>query len=63
LYCKVLTSLSIHVGGFIIGGANIAYQLPHHWVQRTQSHIVVSIKFVSLFSPPPFQSPSFLYSD
>ncbi|KAL3454344.1 Alpha/Beta hydrolase protein [Aspergillus insuetus] len=32
-------------GGFIIGGANIAYQMPHHWVQRTQSHIVVSINY------------------
>ncbi|EXJ74859.1 uncharacterized protein A1O5_01555 [Cladophialophora psammophila CBS 110553] len=32
-------------GGFIIGGINIPYQLPHHWVQRTQSHIVVSINY------------------
>ncbi|KAL4736110.1 Alpha/Beta hydrolase protein [Aspergillus similis] len=32
-------------GGFVIGGIDIAYQLPHHWVQRSQAHIVVSINY------------------
>ncbi|KAL4892366.1 Alpha/Beta hydrolase protein [Aspergillus ambiguus] len=32
-------------GAFIKGGVNIPYQLPHHWVQRTQAHIVVSINY------------------
>lgn len=31
-------------GGFTVGGINIKAQLPHHWVERTQSHIVVTTK-------------------
>lgn len=31
-------------GGFSTGGIDIPYQFPHHWVQRTQAHIVVTIK-------------------
>ncbi|KIW15808.1 hypothetical protein PV08_05858 [Exophiala spinifera] len=31
--------------GFNNGGINIQYQLPHHWVQRTQAHIVVTINY------------------
>lgn len=31
-------------GGFQTGGVEINYQLPYNWVQRTQSHIVVTIK-------------------
>lgn len=31
-------------GGFTIGGINIKAQLPHQWVERTQSHIVVTTK-------------------
>lgn len=31
-------------GGYQTGGIDIGYQLPYHWVQRTQSHIVVTIK-------------------
>lgn len=31
-------------GGFQTGGIEINYQLPYNWVQRTQSHIVVTIK-------------------
>jgi acetylcholinesterase len=34
-------------GGFGSGGIDIPYQLPHHWVQRTQQHIVVTIKYVA----------------
>lgn len=29
-------------GAFIAGGTNVPYQLPPRWIQRTQSHIVVS---------------------
>ncbi|KAF2157661.1 alpha/beta-hydrolase [Myriangium duriaei CBS 260.36] len=32
-------------GAFAVGGVDIPYQLPHHWVQRTQSHIVVTINY------------------
>jgi carboxylesterase type B len=31
-------------GGWQTGGIDIPYQFPHHWVQRTKSHIVVTIK-------------------
>ncbi|KAF2759529.1 alpha/beta-hydrolase [Pseudovirgaria hyperparasitica] len=31
-------------GSFLTGGVNIPYQLPHHWVERTGAHIVVTIK-------------------
>ena len=31
-------------GGFQTGGDEINYQLPYNWVQRTQAHIVVTIK-------------------
>lgn len=31
-------------GGFQTGGIEINYQLPYNWVQRTQAHIVVTIK-------------------
>jgi carboxylesterase type B len=33
-------------GGFTVGGINIEAQLPHQWVERTQSHIVVTTKLV-----------------
>ena len=31
-------------GAFYTGGINIPIQLPFHWVQRTQAHVVVTIK-------------------
>jgi carboxylesterase type B len=31
-------------GGFQTGGIQINYQLPYNWVERTQAHIVVTIK-------------------
>ncbi len=31
-------------GGFTVGGIDIEAQLPHRWVERTQSHIVVTTK-------------------
>jgi len=30
--------------GWTTGGIDIPYQFPYHWVQRTQAHIVVTIK-------------------
>lgn len=35
----------IYGGGFSAGGAAVPYQLPDQWIQRTQSHIVVSINY------------------
>jgi carboxylesterase type B len=42
--------LYIPGGGFTSGGANSLYKIPDQWIQRTQSHIVVVMKFVA-FSP------------
>lgn len=35
-----------HRGGFLTGGINIPAQLPHHWVERTQVLIAVTINSV-----------------
>lgn len=35
----------IHGGGLTSGGESVQYQNPQRWVQRTQSHIVVSIQY------------------
>lgn len=35
-------------GGFQTGGIQINYQLPYNWVERTQAHIVVTIKYGTL---------------
>jgi carboxylesterase type B len=32
-------------GGFVIGGVDIPWQLPSSWVERSQSHIVVTINY------------------
>lgn len=34
----------LYGGHFTTGGNNVQYQIPAQWVERTQSHIVVSIK-------------------
>jgi acetylcholinesterase len=34
----------LYGGGFGEGGANVPYQIPANWVERSQKHIVVSIK-------------------
>ncbi|KAH9807844.1 carboxylesterase [Teratosphaeria destructans] len=34
-------------GGFTSGGANSLYKIPDKWIQRTQSHIVISMKYVA----------------
>lgn len=37
-------------GAFLTGGINIPVQIPSHWVERTQSHIVVTINYrVNIF--------------
>jgi acetylcholinesterase len=41
----------IYGGGQQTGGAQIEYQIPTPWVQRTQAHIVVQIKFALIFHP------------
>jgi carboxylesterase type B len=33
-------------GGFTSGGQNSLYKIPDKWVQRTQAHIVVILKYV-----------------
>ncbi|KAL5587230.1 hypothetical protein FOVSG1_012366 [Fusarium oxysporum f. sp. vasinfectum] len=35
----------IHGGGFGAGGGNIDYQVPPHWIARSQKHIVVSLNY------------------
>ncbi|KAF2794696.1 alpha/beta-hydrolase [Melanomma pulvis-pyrius CBS 109.77] len=40
-------------GGFTTGGVNIPYQLPMDWVERSQSHLVVTINYrVNMFGFP-----------
>lgn len=34
----------LYGGHFTTGGNNVPYQIPAQWVERTQSHIVVSLK-------------------
>jgi len=43
----------IYGGGFQTGGSSVPYQNPAQWVQRTQSHIVVSIQYrLNIFGFP-----------
>ena len=37
--------LFIPGGGFQVGGTQTNYQLPYNWVERTQRHIVVTLKY------------------
>ncbi|KAJ7818233.1 Alpha/Beta hydrolase protein, partial [Mycena olivaceomarginata] len=40
-------------GGFILGGVDIPWQLPPSWVERSQSHIVVTINYrLTIFGFP-----------
>ena len=40
-------------GGFVIGGVDISWQLPSSWVERSQSHIVVTINYrLNIFGFP-----------
>ena len=36
-------------GGFKEGGGHALYQVPDKWIQRTQSHIVVTFKYAATF--------------
>ncbi|ORY60870.1 Alpha/Beta hydrolase protein [Pseudomassariella vexata] len=50
---KLPVLLFIYGGSFTTGGQNVPYQLPPQWVQRTQSHIVVSFNYrLNLFGFP-----------
>lgn len=43
----------IHGGGDTTGGSSVPYQNPQKWVQRTQSHIVVSLQYrLNFFGNP-----------
>lgn len=40
-------------GGFTMGGVNVPWQIPTSWVERSQSHIVVTINYrLSIFGFP-----------
>lgn len=40
-------------GGFIIGGIDIPWQMPTSWVERSKSHIIVTINYrVNIFGFP-----------
>lgn len=40
-------------GGFIMGGVELPWQIPTSWVERSQSHIIVSVNYrVSIFGFP-----------
>ncbi|KAI9689630.1 MAG: hypothetical protein M1820_010151 [Bogoriella megaspora] len=40
-------------GGFILGGVDIPWQLPTSWVERSQSHIVITINYrLNIFGFP-----------
>lgn len=40
-------------GGFVIGGIDIPWQMPSSWVERSQSHIVVTINYrLNIFGFP-----------
>lgn len=40
-------------GAFTTGGVDIDYQLPYHWVERTQAHIVVTVNYrLNIFGFP-----------
>ncbi|KAF3020939.1 hypothetical protein E8E14_005200 [Neopestalotiopsis sp. 37M] len=43
----------IHGGGFTSNGANVPYQIPDQWIERTQGHIVVTLNYrLNLFGFP-----------
>jgi len=46
-------------GAFLTNGVNVPIQIPNHWVQRTQSHVVVTINYrLNIFGSvlPPLSS-------
>jgi acetylcholinesterase len=44
---KLSVIVWIYGGGFQTGGGEIGYQIPSQWVQRSQAHIVVGIKYTA----------------
>ncbi|KAF7949442.1 uncharacterized protein EAE97_002951 [Botrytis byssoidea] len=50
---KVPVIVWIYGGGQTTGGSSVPYQNPQQWVQRTQSHIVVSLQYrLNFFGQP-----------
>ena len=50
---KVPVIVWIYGGGQTTGGSSVPYQNPQRWVQRTQSHIVVSLQYrLNFFGQP-----------
>ncbi|OGM48947.1 hypothetical protein ABOM_003199 [Aspergillus bombycis] len=44
--CEALpVVIFLHEGGLGSGGTSVQYQIPANWVERSQSHIVVSIQY------------------
>lgn len=44
---KLPVVIFFHGGQFTVGGSRVAYHKPHRWVERSQKHIAVSIKFAN----------------
>jgi acetylcholinesterase len=40
----------LHGGQFTVGGSRVKYHIPERWVERSQKHIVVTIKYAILSS-------------
>ncbi|KAJ5112861.1 hypothetical protein N7456_001395 [Penicillium angulare] len=50
---KVPVIVWVYGGGQTTGGSSVPYQNPQRWVQRTQSHIVVSLQYrLNFFGQP-----------
>lgn len=44
---KLPVIVFFHGGQFVVGGSRVEYHHPHRWVERSQKHIAVSIKFAN----------------
>jgi carboxylesterase type B len=42
---KLPVVIFFHGGQFTVGGSRVAYHKPHRWVERSQRHIAITIKF------------------
>jgi acetylcholinesterase len=47
---KLPVIIFLHGGQFTVGGSRVAYHQPERWVDRSQKHIVVTIKSAPLIS-------------